>query len=398
MTSPVAGHRLLLANTITGKVHAELPLGAQTPTWQRVLNAPGMLSSSISLSPRLDDDLWQMLNETWRWTVVHAYGNQLLQAGLLAGFEFDDSQGFAATLRTATIWEFLSKKALVGYRGQPLSSTAADVVFSATSPDPANRNLSWGSVAARLVGIYLANAGAWGIPIILPAPAAGTATITYAAADLAYVGQRITEITQQDGGPEIEFVPEWNDSSQQAIVWRMRIGEPRLGQLGYPHVWDYRQACQSLKASLDGSPQAFQVIAKGQDNRLSSGTLTYADVSDTTWPTLGWPFMQAADATHLSETNQAVLNSYAVGSLRSNMAAIWTAEATVRMDGRGPSGEPTGSPSVETVSTGDTCVMQVRDHAWIRDAQYACRILSVGSGMDPLTAKLQLQMVGGVIA
>lgn len=393
-----AGHRLLLANSITGQIHRELPLGGQVPSWQRQLNNPGSLTAQISLSPRLDEETFTMLGEAWRWTVVHAYGGSIMQAGLLVGLDADDTQGFTATLRTATLWEFLAKKALVLYGGKALTDPAADVVFSASSPDRANRSLSWGSVAARLVGIYLANAGQWGLPILLPDPAAGTAEITYAAADLAYVGQRITEITQQDGGPEIEFIPEWNDSSQQAIVWRMRVGEPRLGQLGYPHVWDYRQACQSVKADVDGAAQAFQVIARGQDNRKTAGDLVFADISDTTWPNAGWPWMQTADTTHLSETQQSIVASYASSSLRSNMAPIWTAEATVRMDGRNPQGLQTGSPSIEAIATGDTCVLQVRDHAWIPDAQYAMRILAIGSGSDPFTAKLALQLLGGVVA
>ncbi|WP_190824687.1 hypothetical protein [Saccharopolyspora pogona] len=399
MTTPAAGgHRLLLANTVTGQVHAELPMGNQVPTWQRQLNNTGSLTAQVSLSPRLDDDTYTMLTEPWRWTVVYAYGNSILQAGLLTGFDFDDMQGFSATVRTATLWEFLGKKALVAYCGAGQSVTQADVIFSPTSPDLANRSLSWGSVAARLVGIYLANAGQYALPIRLPDLVAGSATVTYAVTDLAYTGQRLTELTQQDAGPEIEFVCEWNDSSQQAIVWRMRVGEPRLGQLGYPHVWDYRQACQSLKTTLDGSRQAFGVIAKGADNRTTSGTFTYAEISDMTWPAAGWPWMQTADTTHLSETSQAVISSYATGTLRTFMPPLWTAQATIRIDGRNPSGLPTGSPSIEALSTGDTAVMQVRDHAWIYDAQYACRILSIGSGMDPWTATLDLQVMGGVVA
>lgn len=398
MTGP-SGHRLLLANSITGRVHVELPIAA-VPTWLRQLNAPGSLSAQVALYPRVDEDTMGMLYEPWRWTVLHVYGGSIMQAGMLTGFDFDDTAGVSATLRTATLWEYLSKKALVVYRtagpGTPI--TGADVVFSADSPDPANRSLSWGSVAARLVGIYLANAGAHGLPIRLPDPVAGTATITYAAADLAYVGQRLAEITQRDAGPELSFVPEWNDSNQQAFVWRMRIGEPRLGQLGYPWTWDYRQACQSLKATLDGSRQAFGVIAKGQDNRQSSGSLIYADVSDSTWLGLGWPWMEVADTTHLSVSDQAVITSYATGELRSNMPALWTAEATVRMDGRNAAGDPTGSPAIDAVSEGDTGVVQVRGHDWIPNGQYAVRILSIGSGMDPWTAKLALQMVGGVPA
>lgn len=390
-------YRLCLANTITGQVVADLPIGPRMPTWLRQINAPGTFTPQSPLSPALDPDVAEMINEPYKWTVVWAYGNAILQAGLLITYGVDDTQQPPSIqFNTMPMWDFLTKKRLARYPGKQITDPAADIVFSATSPDPANQNLSWGSVAARLVQIATSGGPSYTLPIVTPAYTTGSAAITYAAADLAYVGQRITEITHQDQGPEIVFSPEWVDSTQTYMQWRMRIGTPRLGNLGYPHAWDYQQACQYVILTSDGSAMTFDSVAKGQDNRhTAGGSLIWSEHSDATYPNSGWPALETADNLHASEVNQSVIAAYATSNVNTNMLPAYTGSMHVRADGRNAAGQPTGSPTIEDIAVGDTCLLGVKRHVWLADGQYAARIVGIGSGADMWTAKVDVQMLGG---
>ncbi|WP_027947223.1 hypothetical protein [Amycolatopsis taiwanensis] len=397
--------RLAIANTTTGQVVADLPWTG-VPQWSRGINISGTLRATIPLWPRLEADTLQYLREPYRWTVLWCYGHQILQAGMLVKTTPSDDLS-TAELGIMTLWDFLSRKRLVYSTpglisaGGDITSPAADMAFGPTSPDPANQNLSWGSVARRLV--EMATVGntypQFWLPIVLPDVTAGTATITYFATDFAYTGQRLTEITQMDGGPELEFSPEFTDASESAFTWRMRIGAPRLGQLGFPHAWDYGKAAQTYVPSRDGADMTFRTISKGQDSRNSSGgSLAWADSVSVTppWGFAGWPWLQTIDTSHVSETDGSVLQSYAVQDTTTNQYPIETAAAVVRVDGRSASGLRTGSPSIDQVLPGDTAVFTLHGHPTENDGQYGQRVIGIGSGADLWTAALTLQVLGEV--
>jgi hypothetical protein len=160
--------RLLLAETVSGQVVADLPIAAP-PSWSRQINGSGSLSATVALAPRLDDDTLQMLREPWRWTLAYAYGSIILQAGMVAQVSVDDSQQPpTAAITTTTLWDYLDKKALAIYeqRSGGASVATGDIVFGPASTDPGNTALSWASVAARLVWIWsYYTAGAYAPPI-----------------------------------------------------------------------------------------------------------------------------------------------------------------------------------------------------------------------------------------
>lgn len=389
-------YHLYLANTITGQVVTELPPGAQITQWQRQINGVGTLTAQVALSPPLDSDTLTMLQEPWRWTVIYSYGSMILQAGLLETIVVDDTQQPpTAQLTCVPLWDFLGKKRRTQYPGQPINTSAADIVFSPTSPDAGNQNISWGSVVERLVAIAVNFlGGAYSLPVVLFGASPGTATITYTASDLAFVGQRIMEITQQDGGPEVEMSPEWDDQNHAYLQWWIRVGNPRLGNLTYPHAWDYQQAAQNLLVTIDGTDMTGDVIAKGADNRQTGGSLTWAQSTNTTFTSQGWPQLSTVDTMHISETSTPVIQRYADGDVNTNLQPHYTGTMTVRVDGHSVNGDPTGSPAIDAVRPGDTCLIQTRAHPLLLDGQYAARVLSMSAGSDLWTAKLDVQVFG----
>ncbi len=398
----MVAYRLAVANTRSGQVVGDLPFTA-APTWSRVLNGSGTLSGvSVPLNPtRLDADMAQRLQEPWRWTVLWCYGSAILQAGILSSVTVDDTQKpSVASLGTTTVWEFFTRKRLVVTPGQDIGTSA--VVFGPTSPDTANRNLSLHSIARRLVELATINGDpTYSLPIILPDTIAGTNVRTYLGSDLATTGTRLSELTQVDQGPEVEFSPEFTDSTQGYVRWRMKIGNNRLGQLGFPHAWDYQRALLSLSTGIDGVDMTFNVTSKGQDTRtvssatppVASGALISAAASDTTYTGQGWPALQTADIGHTSTIDPATVAGYATAAVTTHKVPIKTATAHININGLDNQGRQTGAPSIDLVSVGDTAFFGVTGHPFLSDGQYGARILTLESGSDAYTAKMVVQVL-----
>lgn len=386
--------RLCLAETITGRVVADLPFTGN-PSWKRELNAAGSLSGVVvNLWPRLQQDTLTALNDDWRYTLLWCRNDTILQAGLLVGEDADD-QDFTTTLSTVTLWELFNGKRPVEYPGKSIQNDDSNVVFSADSPDARNRNLSWGGVARRLVEIAITGDPRLNLPLVLPGPMSGDAEITYAGSDLNKTGQALSDLIDRDDGPEIEFIPEWRDDGKQYFQWRMRVSDDRLGQLGYPYAYDYGKALQSLKVSRDGKAMTFYVFAKGKDDRTDTGgSLTWAYSSFTAEKaSQGWPLLWTVDTSHTSVDDKAAIQSYADGDVRVGQNAIYTATATLRTDGMF-NGKPSGSPDASVLQTGDTLACTVTGHPRLPDGTYAVRMLAIGSGSGLDTMAADLQMIG----
>jgi hypothetical protein len=207
-------------------------------------------------------------------------------------------------------------------------------------------------------------------------------------------------LTQDINGPEIEFSPEYLDASHSGMRCRMRIGNQRLGQMGYPFAWDYGAACQSLTYTLDATDMTFRVVVKGQDNRSSTGgTLVWGNSVHSPHPpwaqTGRWPWLMTADTSHSSEKDPQACADYAVADMRTHEFPRVALGARIRIDGT-VDGQPTGSPPIEALATGDTATFTVgaQRHPWLGAGTYGCRILGIASGSDPHTAKFDLQYVG----
>lgn len=397
-------YRLAVANTRTGQMVGDLPFTA-APTWSRALNGSGTLSGvSVPLNPtQLDADMAQRLREPWRWTVLWCYGATILQAGILSSVTVDDTQKpSVASLNTTTLWEFLTRKRLVVTPGQDIGTAAANVVFSPTSPDIANKGLSLHSIARRLVELATVNGDpTYRLPLILPDVIGGTSVRTYLGSDLATTGTRLSELTQVDQGPEVEFSPEFVDSTQGYFRWQMRIGNNRLGQLGFPHVWDYQRALLSLSTGIDGTDMTFSVISKGQDTRtvssatppVASGALISAAASDTLYTGQGWPALQTADTGHTSTIDTATVQGYATAAITTHKVPVQTATARISINGLDNQGRQTGAPSIDLVSVGDTAFFGLVGHPFLADGQYGMRILTLESGPDASTTKMVVQVL-----
>lgn len=399
---PEPQFRVCIANTLTGQIVGDLPIPPTVPSWSRELNGVGSFSSlSVPLSPKLDPDIWQMLNEPYRWTILLCYGGWICQAGIITDTVADDTvKPPVATITTSTLWDFFATKRLVYQPVANLTDPAANLAFGPLAGIPQYQNVSWAGIASWLLTLATAGPANRALPLVIPPPETGTNIMTYAALDLANVGTRLSELTQMVGGLEMELSPEFVDNTQTYFRWRARMGRSvdgaRIGQLGFPHAWDYQKALQAVQVNRSGKAMTFHNLVKGADNRTTTGgTLIFAASATTNvYEAQGWPWLETADTSHSAVIDPTVAQSLADMNVAKNVQPLATASMLVRMDGKDLRGRQTGSPSIADVSVGDTGFAGVQNHLWLPDGSYGFRVLKIENGTDQWTAKLTVQVLG----
>lgn len=382
---PAVAWRAFVADTKTGRVVGDLPYVGR-PTWEFGVNLQGGGGLNIPIGGDMSAGDLQALLDPWRFSVGLAYGSFITQLGPLVTYGMQDQEGpVTIPVGITGLWGLLRGKRLLlnsAWAGTNPAEVAADLNLS---------GLSLHTIAKRLVESTLARLGG-DLPVDLPADIVGTATREYPGYDLAFVGERLAQLTQVDGGPEIEFRPRFTDSSETAVRWEMRIGNPRLGQLGFPHAWDYGAALTHLDEDVDGSRQTFRRWERGNgmERQLLSGM-----ASDTSLTSSGWPLLEDVGGDHTSATEQSTLDSWALAGVQTFRLPTKTWSAQIRVAGDDGLGRRTGSPALSELAAGDNARLSTAGHRWIPEGEFAVRVLGVSSGELPDTAKLTLAPLQG---
>lgn len=386
--------------TRTGRVAATVPFVGQ-PRFTNGLNQAGGWSVTVPLdNPEVDKNWLSGVTDPQRFSWAIAQGSYIWQAGPVIA---EDYQGGTTTQITGGgIWKFLTdSRVLVNPNRATLAGVAkadADVSFGNGSNStiggaipPANQFLSLHTIAKRIVQTVCAAPGG-DLPITYPADIAGVAERTYPGYELASPGQRLTELSQVINGPEIEFRPEFVDEvTRQQIQWRMRIGNPRLGNLGYPHAYDLGSALIDLTYATDGTGRATRAFERGNGMNRDLPVGFY-DVPLSTDPAA--LLLEQVGGAHTDSSDINTLNGWAQSDVQTGLITKAMASATVRVPGDDGRGQATRSPSMMEVAAGDTCAMRIRNHQRIPDGVIYARILGANSTATAQVAQLQLQVIG----
>jgi hypothetical protein len=380
---PEIDWRAFVVETVTGRVVGDIPY-VGTPRHSSGLNLTGDLTINVPVGGNaIDKGTLRSYLDPWRFSLGLAWGAHIFQCGPIVTYQTQDSRsGTTVQVGCAGVWSLWTLKRVLAnpsWTGTDITDVTADTVFT---------NLSLHTIAKRLIQNDLTRNG--GLPIALPADIAGTESRTYPGYDIATVGERLGQLTQGLDAPEIEFRPRFTDATRTQVEWEMRIGNPRLGNLGLPHAWDYGQALTDLSEAVDASRQQFRSFVRG--NGMERGLLT-AVAEDTSLTDVGWPMLESVDGSHTSVTVVDDLSSWAQANVLAYRNPVRTWSAEVRIDGTNGRNQVTGSPSIHLVSAGDTAVFQVKNHSWIRDGQYGQRIIGIQSGQSASTVSLVLQAV-----
>lgn len=231
--------------------------------------------------------------------------------------------------------------------------------------------------------IQLINMGTTGtnreLPLIVPpqdnAYAAPEATITYAGKDFGTYMERITEITDQDDGPDVHIIPNIN-ADKTLVNWIVNIGQPRIGSLTPVAVWDFSSAIDEITGDIDDSERVSTGYVVGDnadagwavEYEMSPGNRLVGIVQTGVNAVYGIP-SERVDRTSSASKTQGQINLLAASYVDkfSTPKESWTINVL-----------PEKWPIIgDHWSLGDVVSIDVRDHPWIDDGTYDRRIIKV---------------------
>lgn len=389
--------------TRTGRVAARIPYVGQ-PSWSLGLNTAGDWRVTVPLGTSdIDLETLNGVSDPWRYSWAICQGTKIWQAGPVVSENYQG--GNTTTFTGGGLLKYWSDKRLLlnpaRASASDVASSAADLCFGPTGYTPViggtvaagNRDLSLHTILKRLFELTNTATGA-GIPLVLPADIAGSAIREYPGYDLASVGQRALELSQVIGGPEFQFVPEFADPATKASVrWVLRIGNPRLGNLGFAHVWDHRKALIDSVFDTDGGYRITRDFERG--NGMNRDLVTgYADVA--MGPNPSDLLLERAGSDHTSATSTSVLTEWASAAVADGQAAAPTITHTVRTAGDDGNGFKSRSPHTAEIACGDNMTAYYTMHPRLGSAAIACRIVAMTSTGRPSEIELQTQTLGVV--
>lgn len=365
-TTPQPVYYVLVYNTVTGQVIGSLPDANQTePIWLQQINNTGSVTWQTIVDGKTltRDQLITFVEGEWRFGLALCYGTGsindfICQAGPITA-SVDMSESPPIVRFTALgFWGLLNKCQMVNptWAGTDLTAAGgADVTYTSSLQ---------GIAALMLTDAMTRNP----LPLDIPAPITGTATRTYYGYELTSVGQRLSELTQVQNGPDILFLPYF--STATTIRHRAVIGNPTLTQPGTPLVFNYPGTLRSVLRVRDGSQMATNVIAAGQNS--GSYTVLWGTATDTTLTGLGWPKLFMADTSHTDVVDQPTITGWAQGDQGFYGRSVETWAAVARMD---------KTPVFGSFTPGVYGLYNMQGHQSIRDGVYSQRIVGIGSGV-----------------
>jgi len=389
--APVTHWELLVAETRTGTVLAELPF--TDLAWNTPLNDIGTLTATIPTEAHvawLADDrspinrLRTVLSGEWRFSLCAVFNDTPIIAGPL--ITSTPVTGEAnVTVGCAELGALL-KRRRVRTPGTDPAGLGADLALGPVSlPQLARLLLEKATDPA--------NGSGWDLPLILPDLATkGEHVRNYLASDLADYWTRLSDLTEVQDGPDVRFEPELTDVvGGRKLWWRVRIGQPWLGTWvdgenppRPPWVFDLGAGLRDLTTDRDASAMTMRTYVPGQARTEAAATESSLDTTapqDTAKPigsaqdlaliAAGYPVLEDVDGSHTSATEQRTLDAWAVAGVAVNKAPIEAWNVTV--DGA-------SSPRLGQWRVGDTATFVVAGQHLVEDGEHERRI--VGASGD----------------
>jgi hypothetical protein len=219
-------------------------------------------------------------------------------------------------------------------------------------------NLWLGTIAKKLVQQALAWTGG-NLPIVFMDDEAGTHEDTVEGTDFKVLGEKLTDITNLDGGPDIMF-PASRTSDGLGFQWLMQTGtaaQPQIFSTSVPR-WAAtapKSPVSGLKVDEDASKMAeisWEVGGRTNDTVLVSRAI------DETLTDAGYPLMEVVDSSHSSVSFQDTLDGWASEQLLEGQSAQETWSFDVRMYPVDDDGSQAG-PQFGSYDVGDFCTVGV---------------------------------------
>jgi hypothetical protein len=357
---PAPSYWCLVVNTVTGVVLDELPISDFTWNDSLDLDRPGSMTVTV---PLLDDsptsDASQRVkarsvaSAPWLTTLCLVRNGRALWAGPVVTYS---ASANTVQFGCVSVAKLLDARLLVA-NGFELTPTATGADVTITSNQAAT--------AVTLLNLATTGTGC-ALPFtISPVSTTGDLSRVYAAADTASVLSRLAQLTQESGGPDVRFTAVL-DQAQSALTWHVDVGQPRLGDVTAPWVWDYPASILEATEDGDGSDMTFRGYVPGDSS--SAGTRPIGVAEYLTPVSAGFPMLERVSRDTASVREQILLDRQATSYVAANITPALTWKVTV---------DPEMWPEIGTWNFGDNARLVVAGHNWIPDGDYTHRVIGV---------------------
>ncbi len=360
--------QFFIGDFLTGRRIQRVP--ALSGSWSEVLNGAGSVSCTVTLR---DPDV-AALDLPNTATEGKAYlaavdGDLVLQAGPIWAHRYSDDDRL--TLNAGGAWSYFDHRVILPYPTTDPTDPASDT-----------------NIVSSLQGIaraWVAQDQGWpnaDVPVILPAAIPGTNERNEAGANLASVGQRLSQITQVEGGPDIQFAPRFQ-SDRLGVEWVMRIGTPEQPLLFSPQEVTFdvsaaQSSVSNLQISTSGVGIASTVYASGG---RSADRVLIAVAENPGLLDQGFPALVRVDSSFSTVSEQSTMQAHADG-----LAEL----SARRLVGMSFEHDLSSRPFIESFGVGDFVRVKFRGHAYMGTQVLRMRV--TGRSGDAVGEKVRVDL------
>lgn len=337
----------LLADLLTGAVKAEVPLSGVRISTR--LNDAGTMSGTWNLGANWSGDSPSVLTMPDRTMGVALRDGRPVWAGvLLTRRRTSGNPGLE--LGFSDWWALLDRR----YVLPPFTpdGTTSQVAVLSTSFTQVDQN----DIVRQLVAQAQAATGG-NLGIQVDTTVSGILRDrTYAGHELVTVGQALKQLAEIIDGPDLLFGVSPELDANGRPVKTLRIGTPKLGQEGSPHVFEYGGNLISYQWGSDGTKMATRWFATGEG--IEAGQLIAVNEDDERYSE-GWPILEG-DANHSTVSEDVTLQDHADADRERNRLPVITPTIVVAGNGLNARGVKVG-PSLAEYGIGDEVRVVIRD-------------------------------------
>jgi len=326
------GYTYLVADLRGGTILDELPLSGVS--FGKRLNDTGSLRAQLTVSdPGVRAIEPRLLTEPGRTAVYVDRDGDLLWGGIVWTSRYSATSG-VLEVGAADFLSYFEHRRVLGY---PI---ATDGTVSYLDTDQLD-------IAAALVRLVQSHPGGDLDVEVHGATTSGVRrSVSYPASELKPVADALRDLANADGGFDFAVDVEYGPNGQPTRF--LRLGYPRLGQPGAPHVWEYGANLIDFSWPRDAATMATRVFAQGSGDGATP-LLRHAEDSDAY--ASGWALLEDATS-QLDAADPALVDAYARGELAARHRPVVLPELTVRAD---------RDPIVGTYSVGDDVRLVIDD-------------------------------------
>lgn len=386
--------RWVVGQLLTGKVTADISRYMDGGKWADQLNTAAPLSADVLMDNLYDFRTGNrsigLRRKTPPWYSYLACidtqnaASRVLAAGPIIGRPWDDEKR-AVTLKAAGLWQYMYRRVLI-----PVYTSGRINKLVTRFESGTDRSLP--DIAVGIVRQMLDHPSS-SLPIDLPSVRiGGTNTRTYYGSDAALVGDRLKELVEVIGGPDVMFKPYLTQQSDgEYIRWRMVTGgkgvNPYIAAPGAQR-FEYsapENGITGLSIEEDSTGMASRAFVMGGDSGKAS-TVLAGQAFDQYLLDQGWPLLETVDD-RSSVKRLATLDDYAGDLVAQGRTPVETWTVKFARNER---------PYLSTYDVGDFADLNVVNHPWIEDGVYRSRI--VGLAGDAKDEVVDVTFQAGVMA